>query len=845
MRYALVTDKQRFLSFVLGVLAILLMAGCAEGAVETAEPAELDRLPPLEPLIDELLPTPTLAPGVPTRPLPTPPITPTVEPSGSQGAEDDAAEPTIQLGPPTATPEITQRLAVGADSLDIGDYSVAIEQLSKALQQEPNLEPELQADTLFKLGIAYLADGQVAEAATMFNQLFSLPGDEAPSAAYFHLAEASASLGDYETAVDAYRTYVDANPDMAAYIYPLIAETYLAIGDSESALEAYEASLSGSSHRIKEYETRQILASYYLADGDYEAAIAHYEAIQDFAVTGQTQGQMIYLAGAAELMAGNTDAAYERFLVGVSEYPEVYESYLGLVELVKAEVPVDEFQRGLVDFHAAAYAPGIEAFESYITANPEDYKPETHLYQAWSYEALEDLEAAYTQLDRYAEFEPAEAHLEQANMRARTGETETAVELYQQFLDDFPDNEEAPFAAWWAAALTEQMGDAESAIAKYVRLADDFPEYQDVPEALYYAGLLAHDNDDLDTAFSLWQRAAEDYSESTFGSMALVRLLRAEQEEESDLLPDLQDLAINNRSAGYPALRARDLAAGIEPFESVTPFALAENDLQDKATAEAWLLDQLELETEANDDNLGELSPELREDERLLVGEKLWDLRLYEDAKRELEALREDQAESLLSSYQLALFFRDLGLYRSSIIAGATVMDLAEQSVLETPPFIGRLAYPTYYAEQILALAEEYGYDPRLQFSLVRQESLYESFARSGAAAQGLSQVIPDTGAWIAERLQWPEYENEDLYKPYVGLAFGAYYLDQQLDAFEGNVHAALAAYNAGPGNAARWYELAGSDLDQFVDVVDFAETRTYVQRIYAGFDIYRFLYEG
>jgi soluble lytic murein transglycosylase len=108
-----------------------------------------------------------------------------------------------------------------------------------------------------------------------------------------------------------------------------------------------------------------------------------------------------------------------------------------------------------------------------------------------------------------------------------------------------------------------------------------------------------------------------------------------------------------------------------------------------------------------------------------------------------------------------------------------------------------------------------------------------------------LSQVIPDTGAWIAERLQWPEYENEDLYKPYVGLAFGAYYLDQQLDAFEGNVHAALAAYNAGPGNAARWYELAGSDLDQFVDVVDFAETRTYVQRIYAGFDIYRFLYEG
>jgi soluble lytic murein transglycosylase len=76
-----------------------------------------------------------------------------------------------------------------------------------------------------------------------------------------------------------------------------------------------------------------------------------------------------------------------------------------------------------------------------------------------------------------------------------------------------------------------------------------------------------------------------------------------------------------------------------------------------------------------------------------------------------------------------------------------------------------------------------------------------------------------------------------------VGLTFGAYYLALQLEEFDGDVHAALAAYNAGPGNAARWYEVAGSDLDRFVDTIDFNETRTYVERIYAGFDIYRELY--
>lgn len=121
---------------------------------------------------------------------------------------------------------------------------------------------------------------------------------------------------------------------------------------------------------------------------------------------------------------------------------------------------------------------------------------------------------------------------------------------------------------------------------------------------------------------------------------------------------------------------------------------------------------------------------------------------------------------------------------------------------------------------------------------------MFESFARSSAVAQGLSQVIPDTGAFIAQRLNWPDYENEDLYKPYVGLHFGSYYLNGQLDGFDQSVHAALSAYNAGPGNAARWYEVHGDDLDAYVEFVDFAETRLYIERIYEGFVIYRYLYD-
>ncbi len=140
MRSILLNNRRRLLSFALGVLAILFMAGCAEEAVEPAEP---DRLPSPEVAVLELLPTPTLAPGVPTPPLPTPPITPTVVPDDAQGAADETAESSDLSTPPTATPEISSRLTLGNEALDYGDYMTAIEQFSKALQQEPALEPEV------------------------------------------------------------------------------------------------------------------------------------------------------------------------------------------------------------------------------------------------------------------------------------------------------------------------------------------------------------------------------------------------------------------------------------------------------------------------------------------------------------------------------------------------------------------------------------------------------------------------------------------------------------------------------------------------------------------------------
>jgi len=839
------TNSRRwFLSIIFIIFVLIFMAGCSREPKDPQPTATQTPLPtlPIRSALAEV--TPTLNSAL----LPTPLVTPS--PSG----------PTMT---PSATPGIAERLDIGERAFEIGDFKLAVEQYSHALQQDPDLEQDKQADVLLKLGRSYLAEEKFMDAATIFNQLINLQGvDNHPVEVFFWLGQAYAGQGSYEPAIQSYELFLNKETDMGGYVYPMIAEAYKELDNDPAAIAAYEAALESPVFLLKEVATRLLLAETYLTAGDTVSAIAQYDAIHDMASMEATRGQMTYLAGAAELAAGNVEAAHKRFLLGMEEYPAVYESYLGLVELIKAEVPVDDYLRGVVDFNAAAYAPAIEALQTYIESNPTDYNPDSHLYIAWSHEALGDLESAYSELDAYTAREAENGLLEQAKMHARAADTETAVTLYQQFVTDFPDSEDAPFAAWWLAAFTADLGDTPTAIDHFISLAEKFPEHQDAPDALYQAGLLAADDGDMETAVELWTQAAEEYPTSLYGSSALLAALLAEPETgqtsatpeapataDTSTTPEasaasdaslLVDLASSPANTTYQALRARDLVIGNEPFTASSQFVLPDDETEVKEAADQWLVDQFNLQP---DQVSGDLIQVLQDDPRLSVGRRLWELGLLEEGKAELESLRQSYAEDPLATYQLALFFRDLGLFRSSIVAASTLLNLAGTHELEAPLFIGRLAYPVYYADLILPLAEQYGYDPRLQFSLVRQESLFESFARSGAAAQGLSQVIPDTGAWIAEQLKWPDYENEDLYIPYVGLNFGAYYLSQQLEHFGGDVHAALAAYNAGPGNAARWHKTAGSDLDLFVDTIDFKETETYVERIYAGYDIYSDLY--
>ncbi len=163
---------------------------------------------------------------------------------------------------------------------------------------------------------------------------------------------------------------------------------------------------------------------------------------------------------------------------------------------------------------------------------------------------------------------------------------------------------------------------------------------------------------------------------------------------------------------------------------------------------------------------------------------------------------------------------------------------------MSAPIYFNHLRFGSYFRDLVIPLAQEYDFHPLFLFSVMRQESLFEGFVRSSAGARGLMQIIPSTGAEIVARLGWPEgYSEEDLYRPNVSLRLGVEYLDRQRSFFGGNLYAALAAYNGGPGNASVWNGMAPNDPDLFLEVIRFDETRRYIQLIYEIFSIYRRIY--
>jgi soluble lytic murein transglycosylase len=150
-----------------------------------------------------------------------------------------------------------------------------------------------------------------------------------------------------------------------------------------------------------------------------------------------------------------------------------------------------------------------------------------------------------------------------------------------------------------------------------------------------------------------------------------------------------------------------------------------------------------------------------------------------------------------------------------------------------------RLRYPRAYWNWVTAISARTGLEPYLLLAVARQESLFNPRARSASDARGLMQVLPTT----ADRLNGASHLRIDLYDPQRNLELGALELRRLLDRFGGDLFRALAAYNAGQQAVDRWNARYSGDDDEWVENIEYKETRHYVKKVIAGLRQYRLIY--
>ncbi len=790
-------------------------------------------------------PTPTELPRPhPDRarvtPLPSPGLTPTL-------TDTPTATPTPT---PTATPSPTPSPVL---SLADAWWLQAYDEITRlAAARLATAAPEKRPALLYLLALAAWLDHRPAEALARLDALAregSLP-PPLQADALFLRGKLLARLDQPEQAIAAYQAYVRLEKA------PLKAQAYYALArllrDQERRAEAeaaYRRAIALASGLTRYRWTREFAA--YLADGgQVDAALALYRDVATTAPSADEQAQ-------AWLALGRLLFTVGRDREGVQALREVLEiavgtrggaraarvqrtaipfAYEALRTLLARGARVDAYTRGVIDVEAGAWQPAITVLIRYLDT-VEPHHGDAHAYLARALAQVGNVAGAVEQWETLIATHPectcwTEAWFQLARLYRRQGQPAQARAVLLRLA-------RAPRASPIARERAQleathillNLGNEQAAADAYVALAlrATHPDVRN--RAALSAAVLTHDRQP-EAGLRAVQHALGQNPPPVWADPLRYwegRLLWALGRQE-EALTVWRGLAARRPFSFYAFRAAERLQAlGIQ----VSAWAMPANPrpaaerprspLPGLAIA-AWLARH-------------PVPPDVAE---ILREAAAWaDVGDFPAADRRfrqaLARLTDPETLEDLGETLVALGWPHLGIQAAS----HAVQRRAERAPTSLRTWC--LLYPTPAFDYVRSLAREYNVDIALLYALMRQESHFVPWATSPAQARGIMQLIPDTARYVA-RVLGLQVADEDVYRPRVNLRLGTFYLADALRRFNGAVVPALIAYNAGPGNAARWQARWGDNPDVLLERVPYLETRTYLREVQRQAAIYRTL---
>ena len=652
-------------------------------------------------------------------------------------------------------------------------------------------------------------------------------------------------LSRLENAVENFSRLLSRYSQLKDYTQLKLAEVYLELEKEDKSFELVN-------HLIKEFpqsrlkpQAKFLLGKLHFNRGDLDDAIKVFsEIIKKYPKSDLAPESMFWVGMILEKQK-KTIIAYETYVklfhtFPVNEFAAKAEKRIKEIKKTKTKLP--KFSQKMISrriellMKEGKYEVVLRECKAYLKIYKQGvfYQNltlklvDTYLFQKKRQEALKFLKSL---IKKYPSSSiTPEALYKVANIYWNLGKYSKAIQYCKKTISKFPSSSFAEKAFYAMGQILAQNKKYQEAISQFQKMVNSYPHGAFVASANWRIGWINFISGNYRKAADVFSEAASKYSESPIRDMLLYWAGKSNEKTEKT----------------ESAVRYYQQVAEEYPYTYYGHRGKAK--LTKKSGNKVKIIDPffqrvLKIAPVYAEKEIGLSSAErfhyMRVKELIATG-------FYKDALKEIRLIARNVSVNTPGKILWSgnLYLRAEGYFKSVEIMEGFLSELSYKKKSSLHVEYWKLLFPLAYLEAVADNARGFQLDPFLLEGLIRQESIFDPDSLSRSGAIGLMQLMPKTGKYEYIKKYKDKFHLEKLYIPEINISLGSQHLAYLFKKTKGDPVLALAGYNAGLSRALKWKKtLNSSDMDVFIEMIPYRETKMYVKKVLRNYFNYITLY--